>query len=134
MNIYLVMSLGGLLGISLHVLVTMQTINKNTPSATFKDVWNLYLKTDRISFIISIVSFAILLYLSGEYVNFNNLDKVDYSEPVPDRLLHYKVANFIKTSSVIAGYFSDYIIYKFIGKTKKALEKKLGDEADDKTP
>lgn len=125
------MSLGGLLGIGLHVLVTMQTINKNTPLATFRDVWSQYWKTDKIAFVISIVSFAILLYLSSEYVDLKNLDTVDYKESIADRLLHSRLASFIKTSSVVAGYFSDYLIYKFIGKTKKVLDKKLDDTDKD---
>lgn len=130
MNIYVIMSLGGFLGIVLHVLVTMQTINKNTPSATFIDVWDQYWKTDKISLIISIVSFALLLYMSSEYIDLKNLDKVDFHESLADRVLHSKLATFIKTSSAVAGYFSDYIIYKLLGKTKKVLDKKLDDETD----
>ena len=75
--------------------------------------------------------FIALLYLSSEYVNLENLDKIDYSETIKDRLLHFRLSNFIKTSSLMAGYFSDYIVYKFIGKAKKKLDGLLN-PADDK--
>lgn len=128
MNIYIVMSIGGLLGIALHLMVTMQTINKNTSGVGFRDVWKQYWKTDYLSFTISVLSFMVLLFVMSEWIDLNNLDSPDLKEGYADRLLHSRLSTFIKTTSVIAGYFSDYLIYKFIGKTKKVIDQKLDDE------
>ena len=122
------MSIGGFLGIVLHLFVTMQTINKNTTGVLFKDVWTQYWKTDYLSFIISVLSFFILLFVMSEWIDLNNLDSPDFKEGYADRLLHSRLSTFIKTTSVAAGYFSDYLIYKFIGQTKKVIDKKLDDE------
>lgn len=130
MSIYLVMIIGGFLGILIHAIVTMATINKNMQKATFKVVWRCYWAYDYWSFIISIAGFTALLYLSSEYVDLEKLDKINYSEPISERLLHFKVSNFIKTSSLVAGFFSDYIVYKFIGKAKKKLDALLNPVED----
>jgi len=135
MNIYLVITIGGLLGIFLHVLVAMQTINKNTPKADFNMVWQQYWKTDTISFAISIIFFMIYVFTLSEFIDLNHIENTDKSLPAAERILHGNISTFIKTVSVGVGYFADYLAYKLIGKTKKVIDKKLADEGitdDDK--
>jgi uncharacterized BrkB/YihY/UPF0761 family membrane protein len=128
MNIYAIIALGGFIGIVLHILIAMQTINRQTPKATFNMVWKQYWQTDLLSFLISIVSFLIYIFILSEWIDLHHLDTVDYKEPSAERVLHGNLSTFIKTVSVIVGFFADYLVYKFIGRTKKVIDQKLGEE------
>lgn len=128
MNPYFLISIGGFVGIWLHVFVTMQTINKNTPQADFKMVWDQYWKTDYLSFIIASLAFVIYIFCLSEWININNLDSPDVKDSAAENILHGRVSAFIKTFSVVLGYFADYLVYKFIGKTKKIIDKKFEDD------
>ncbi len=135
MNPYLLITIGGLLGVILHVFVTMQTINKATPLTDFHAVWRQYWKSDYWSLVISVLVFIIYVFTLSEWIDMNNLEKPDFKEGVADRLLHFRVSAFIKTSSIFVGYFADYLIYKFIGKAKKIIDQKIteaGIDADSK--
>lgn len=125
MNIYLVMVFGGLIGITLHILVAMATINRKMEKANFRMVWKQYWSSEYLSLLMSVVAFVGLLYVSSEYVDLNNLERPDYSEPIKDRLFHFKLAAFIKTTSILAGFFSDYVVYKWLGVTEKKLKQKF---------
>ncbi len=127
MNSYLLMFFGGVLGIVLHALVTMQTINKNTSAVNFKTVWKQYWISDYWALIISLAVLSIFVYTISEWIDLNNLEAPTKGESIAERALHFKLSAFIKTSSVIIGYFADYLIYKFIGKAKKEIDKKLSD-------
>ena len=123
MNIYLVITFGGLLGILGHSLKVVNSINKRYDSTDFKTVFAEYWKHDKLAFITSIFSFVILLYVSSEFVNLNHLE--DTHDSLKERLINFKIATFIKTSSVIAGWFSDSIVYGFMGVTEKRIKKSL---------
>jgi hypothetical protein len=123
MNIYLVITFGGLLGILGHSLKVVNSINKRYDSTDFKTVFAEYWKHDKLALLTSMFSFAILLYVSSEFVNLNHLE--DTHDSLKERLINFKIATFIKTSSVIAGWFSDSIVYGFMGVTEKRIKKSL---------
>jgi hypothetical protein len=63
-----------------------------------------------------------LLFCSSEFVNLNNLEEADNSHSLKERLFNFKLASFIKTASVIAGWFNQSIVYGFMGVTEKKLK------------
>lgn len=128
MNPYLQIAIAGWLGIITHTLIVMVTINKATPGVDFWGVFKQYWKSDGISFILSIVVMIAFAILIGEWVNIKKLDTPDFSESIPERLLHFRAAATIKTISYFVGLTADYLIYKAFGKAKKVIDKKLDDE------
>jgi len=132
MSIYLVMAFGGLIGIVLHALIVIRNINKRTAGVDFKAVFNEYWKTEWLSLLFSFVAFGALLFVASEFVDLKKLDN-DKSASITERLMNFRIANFIKLSSVLAGYFADSIVYGFLGITEKKLNKKIqaAQEAED---
>jgi hypothetical protein len=70
----------------------------------------------------------VLLFISSEFINPGKIDTPDVHDTLQDKLMHFRIANFIKVVSVIAGYFSDSIVYGFMGVTEKRIQKKFADE------
>jgi hypothetical protein len=122
MNIYLVMSIGGVIGIILHGLNSIRKINKHTPNVNLHQVFSEYIKSDKLSLLISAFCFIALLFISSEFVDLSHLEEAERGQSLKERLFHFKLAQFIKTSSIIAGYFSQYIVYGFLGKTAVNLK------------
>ncbi len=122
MNIYLVITMGGLLGIFGHSLSAVNKINKRHPDTNFKEVFHLFWKNDKVSVFTSVCFFGILMYCSSEFVNLNDLEAVDNNHSLKERLFNFKLASFIKTASVIAGWFNQSIVYGFMGVTEKKLK------------
>lgn len=125
MNIYAIMCLGGLLGIILHSFTSVRNINKRTAGVKFGDVLKMYWQTEYLSVITSCFCFGVLLFVASEFVNLSKIDTIDYSESLKDRLLHFRISNFIKLTSVIAGYFADSLVYGFIGVTEKKINEQI---------
>ena len=126
------MTFGGLLGIMLHSLVSVRSINKRVPNANFKMIFKEYWANEWMSIASSVFCFAVLLFVASEFVNLEKVDTPDYTESLKDRLVHFKLSQFIKVTSVIAGYFSDSIIYGFLGVTEKRINDKLKQIENDK--
>jgi hypothetical protein len=121
MNIYIIITVGGLIGILLHSLKKVNEINKGFSNTTFKIVFVEFWKHDKLSLLTSAVCFGALLFISSEFVNLNQLESVDNTHSLKERLFNFKLAGFIKTASVIAGYFSDSLVYGFMGVTSKRI-------------
>jgi hypothetical protein len=129
MNIYLIIAIGGVLGIFAHSLFAVNKINKRTGvSTTFRSIFIEYWKNDKLSFLTSCFCFLILMWISSEFVNLNQLEQVNNAESLKERLFHFKLAGFIKTASVIAGYFADSIVYGIMGVTEKRLAKTFDEQ------
>lgn len=131
MNIYLIMAFGGLLGILLHTLKACRDISKRHEALNFKMVVKEYWKHEGWSLFGSVLCFAVLLFVASEFVNLQAVDNPDYATSIKDRLLNFKISNFIKLSSVIAGYFSDSLVYSFLGTTEKKMKEKFLSEQHD---
>jgi hypothetical protein len=123
------MLIGGFLGIILHVFHTVDVISKRLYPVNQKIKFNLVLKefwaTEWFSLLRSFVCFGVLLFVSSEFVNLKKITVPDNSINLEERLLHFNIANFIKATSILAGYFSDSIIYGFFGKTEQSLKDKF---------
>lgn len=130
MNIYVTITFGGLIGILLHALKVMQNINKKNASTNFRMVFNEYWKSDWFTFIGSLLCFGALLFVSSEFINYQDVTGIppEPHQDLKDKLIHFQMRNFIKVTSVIAGYFSDSIVYGFFGVAGKRLEKRFKDE------
>jgi site-specific recombinase len=128
------MSFGGLIGILLHTLKTVRDINKRNASVNFKDVLGEYWKSEYISLISSLICFGAMLFIASEFVNLKQIDATDYTQSLKERFVNFKIASFIKLTSIVVGYFSDSIVYGFLGVTEKNINKKieaLGNEKND---
>lgn len=133
-HIYLLISIGGLIGIVLHALRSMSMINKRNSHVNFKQVFYEYWKTDWFSLIVSFFCFVAIVYCSSEFINYTDVTGVNEPhQDLKDKLVHFQIRNFIKASSVLAGYFSDSLVYGFLGLTGKKLQKQFMDaQKDDK--
>ena len=125
MNIYWILCIGGLIGIALHVLKTLNSINKRNDKATLKLVIDEYWAHDKLALFTSIFCYMVLLFISSEFVNLNQLETIDYSQSLRERLYNFRIANFIKVASVIAGYFSDSLVFGFMSVTEKRIKTEL---------
>lgn len=134
MNIYLVMIIGGLIGIILHSLKSVRSINKRIDNATLGFVFKEFWKHDKLALLGSAICFFAMLFIASEFINLNEVDKVDYSEPLKERLLHFRLSAFVKTTSVIAGFFADSIVYGFLGVTEKKIKANLDKQDPDYKP
>lgn len=130
MNIYIIMTIGGMLGIVTHSIVSIRAINNRIDAVNFKQVFKEYWTNDLPSIFFSVFFFLLLLFVASEFVDLKAIDTTNNGEALSERLLHFRIASFIKTSSIIAGYFSDSIVYGFLGVTEKKLKKFL----DNQTP
>jgi hypothetical protein len=125
MNIYLVITFGGLLGIIGHSLQKINGINKRHAHTSFKAVFNEYWKHDWFSVLSSIFFFGVLLFVSSEFVNLKHLEEADNQTSLKERLLNFRLANFIKFASVIAGWFADSLVYGIMGVAEKRIAAQL---------
>lgn len=122
MNIYLVMILGGILGIAGNAIKTIGAINKRNDNTNFKKTWSMFWASETFALSVSVFCYGILLFVASDFVNLDKLDTPDYGESLKERLFHFKIATFIKTTSIICGYFSNSIVYGFLGVTEKKIK------------
>lgn len=127
MNIYVLMSCGLLFGIILHSLKTIRDINKRIDQANFKMVFMQYWSNEIYSLLVSVVCSAILLFVASEFINLPKIDSPDTAETLKEKLFHFNISNFIKSSSVISGYFADSIVYGFMGVSENKIKKQFAD-------
>lgn len=139
MNVYLIMSIGGLLGILGHTFFAARKINKRLKLGNIGDVFGELWEHDFLTIIGGFLFFIILLFVASDYIDMKHLDGVDFSQSIPERLLKFKFSNFVKTSSLVAGWFAESIIYGCFGTVEEVLKRKIdnfkkiiGDVANDK--
>lgn len=134
MNIYIIISFGGLLGIILHAFKSIASINKANPNTNFRMVYTQFWKSDWLTVAGSFLCFFALLFVSSEFINYRDVagQASGVETDLKDKLIHFQIKNFIKVVSVIAGYFADSIVYGFLGVTAKKLEKRF--ETENTTP
>jgi hypothetical protein len=135
-HIYILISIGGMIGIILHALRSMAAINKRNKYVNFRMVFDEYWKTDWFSLIVSFFSFIALVYVSSEFINYQDVTGVppDPKADLKDKLIHFQIRNFIKASSVLAGYFADSIVYGWLGVAGKKLNQRFNkDTTEEKT-
>jgi hypothetical protein len=125
-NPYVAMTIGGVLGMLLHTFKVIRDINKRNAAVNYRMVFVEYWKTEYLSVTVSILCFATMLYVASEFVDLNHVEIDDPKQPLAEKLVHFKISRFIKLSSVIAGYFSDSLVYGFLGVTEIKLRKKFG--------
>lgn len=127
MNIYVIITFGGCMGILLHAFKSILSINKANPNTNLRMVFNQYWKSDGLTLAGSFFCFFVLLFVSSEFINYKDVagQANGIETDLKDKLVHFQIKNFIKVVSVIAGYFSDSIVYGFLGVTAKKLEQKF---------
>lgn len=121
---YLIMFIGGLLGIFLHSLVKIRGINKRLPNECYKTVFIEFWKSEWASVIISVVAVLTAMFISSEYLDIKERDKT------PGNLyeiLQYKIAAFLKTTFVVLGFCAQAAVNAFLGVTEKKLQQKAKD-------
>ena len=121
---YLIMFIGGLLGIFLHSLVKIRGINKRLPNENYKSVFVAYWQSEWVSVIISVVTVLTAMFISSEYLDINEHDKTPGNIY---EILQYKVATFLKTTFVVLGFCAQAAVNAFLGVTEKKLQQKAKD-------
>lgn len=124
-SIYWVLVCGGCLGILAHTFTSARRINRTLEIKDIGSVFEKLWETDYLSIIGGCLFFGIMLFIASDYIDLEKLDKTDYSLSLANRIYRFKIANFIKTSSVIAGYFAESIIFGLLGTVEMVLKKKL---------
>ena len=125
MNIYIVMTIAGILGIICHALYKINGINRRYTETDFNKVFQEYWKHDKLALVTSFFCYGMLLFVSSEFVNLNQLEAIDPHQSLKERLLNFRLATFIKTASVIAGYFADSLVYGAMGVAEKRIQKQI---------
>lgn len=128
------MSVGMLLGIFLHSLKSVNEINKRNNKTDFKQVFAEYWAHDKLSIFTAVFCSAVLLFIASEFIHPGKIDNPDVHDTLQDKLLHFRIANFVKVTAVIAGYFADSIIYGFMGVTEKRIQKRFADDTPQLQP
>lgn len=126
MNIYLIITAGGLLGIFGHALQTIGKINRRTPQATFKGLFHMYWNTEWFSFICSFAFFGILLFISVDFLNLQKIETPDPDASKEVKALYWKISVFIRCVAVGAGWFADSLVYGLMGVFEKQVAQKFG--------
>lgn len=121
---YVIMLIGGLLGIFLHSLVKIRGINRRLPNENYKSVFISYWKGEWTGVVISIGVVVTAMFISSEYLNIKDDDKTPGNIY---EILQYKIAMFVKTTFVVVGYCADAALNAFLGVTEKKLQKKAQD-------
>lgn len=119
---YLEMFIGGLIGIVLHVLVTVRKINKSIDTETYSSVFKKYWRMDWLSLLISFVALGAAIFISSEYLN------GDVDKPMPGNigaLLQYKIQTYLKTTFIVVGYCSDSAVYAFLGSAEAKIKAQI---------
>ena len=134
MNIYLSVSVAFMVGVIVHAAVAMRKINSATPGIDFNGVLKQYIKTDTWTLVISVLALFVYLIILSEAVGAGDLEINHPAETPSENNFHWKIAGYIKTISIIVGYWADYAVYSFFGRAKKMIDTRLGnnDESKDK--
>lgn len=121
---YFIMFIGGILGIFLHSLVKVRTINRRLDKENYQSVFVEFWKSEWASVSISIVTVLTCIFISSEYLNVKDEDKTPGNIY---EILQYKIASFLKTTFVVVGYCANTVVNAFLGVTEKKLQKKADD-------
>jgi len=125
MDINVILTVGGLIGALIHIIVKVADINKRLATTNYRQVFYEYWKTDWPSFLLSLAVIAGVVFISSEWLNIKETDNipVTFSE-----MLQAKIAQFAKTVSLIMGYCTDSAVAAFLGGTEKKLIKKAKED------
>lgn len=118
------MLVAGFLGILLHTLVKIKQINNRLCTVNYRQVFAEYWKTDWVTILISVVLVVTAVFLSNEWLNLKDTDKV------PDSIsgiVQYKLVLFIRSVFVVIGYCADAILAVYLGGTEAKLIQKAKD-------
>jgi ABC-type Fe3+ transport system permease subunit len=118
---YVIMLIGGLIGIFLHSLVKVRAINRRLPNENYKSVFSAYWQAEWVSVILSITVVFLAMFISSEYLGVSNDEK---NPGNLTELLQYKIAKFLKTTFAVLGYCADAALQAFFGVTEKKLQNK----------
>lgn len=128
MNIYLIITAGGLLGIFGHALQVINKINKRHPHTDFKSLFREYWATEWLSLISSVALFGIILFVAADFLNLQKVEAPDPDATKEVKALYWKLSVFIRCASVVAGWFADSIVYGFMGVMEKRIQKKIQEQ------
>lgn len=118
---YLIMFVGGLIGIFLWSLVKIRSINRRSPNENYKSVFKVFWTYEWINVIISVMVVLGVMFVITEYLDLKPEDET----PVGIYgLLKYKIAKFIKTTFIFVGFCGHAIVLAFLSVTEKNLQRR----------
>lgn len=115
------MFIGGLLGIFIHSLVKVRSINRRLVTENYRSVFIEYWKVEWGTVILSVVTVLTAMFISSEYLELKEGDKAPANLY---EILQYKIATFVKTTFVVIGYCANTVINAFLGVTERKLAQK----------
>lgn len=110
---YILIIILQLIGCGLHVAQKVSELDKKFADDTLQDVFNEFLKSDRVTLIISALVLVLNLvshYIVNVYTNYGTLE-------------NYDLYSFI--AAFILGYAGQRLVYKYLGKAEEALTRKV---------
>lgn len=121
---YVIMFVGGIIGIFLWSLVKIRSINRRTPDENYKSVFKAFWTFEWVNVIISITVVLAGMFIITEYLDLQPEDET----PVGIYgLLKYKIAKFIRTTFILVGFCGHAIVLAFLSVTEKKLQQKAKD-------
>lgn len=111
---YLLITILQLIGIGLHVAQKILALDKLSPDDSFREVFILFWKSDRVTMFVSalVLSFNLVAHYIIEIYAHNITQLQNYA------LWSFGVA-------FILGYAGQRLIYNYLGKAEKFLDKKI---------
>lgn len=122
---YAQMIIAGLLGVILHAFVKIQGINKRSPTENFKSVLGQYWKSDWATFSLSVFVVISLAYISDELIRTQAAEELP--KTMADMFIH-NAEKHTKMYFIGAGYLADSLLYLWLGRAEKALNKKVEED------
>lgn len=113
-----------MLGILGHTFIVAKKINKRLGVKDIDHVFGEVWKLDYKAIIRGLFFYLVLLFIASDYINISKIEKPDYTVSIPERIHLFRIGNFIRTCSVVAGYFSESIVYGIFGIAEEMIKKK----------
>lgn len=127
MNIYITLTISGGIGIVLRSFRNIVKINKANANVNLGKVFKIYWTNERLSLLMSVVCFGAILFVSDEIVDFSQVDHIDFTQSLKERLLHFRISNFIRATFIVFGYLSNKLVYGTLGVTAAIVKEKFSD-------
>lgn len=127
---YVFMLIAGILGVLIHVLVKIKSMNKRLDSETYHSIWKAYWQYDFISVILSCVGVITFVFIYDELPAAQQRSDIDGGSVL---MIFIKLITSPKTAALLVGYCANSIIDTFLGGTEKRLKQQAA-QLDNSNP
>ena len=124
---YLLIIILQAIGCGFNVTQKVLELDKKFPDDSLKDVFDTFLKSDRVTLIAS--GLVLVLNLVTHFIIDNYAPEVRDTKiiiPIVDIAVSYIIASFV--IALVLGYAGQWLIYKWLGRAADVLSKKAEDK------